>query len=250
MKLLIRADDLGYSEGINYGIEKSVREGIVTSVGLMVNMDASEHGVRLISDLELCLGCHTNISAGKPLTTPNKIPSIVDENGYFKSSSEYRNSTYDFVVYDEVILEIEAQYNKFVELTGKKPDYFDCHAIKSDTYFRAVKDIAKKYDLLYIEMTPTDTIIKHDNTYIEAHMDSTEPGYDPFSMLENIIVKANKQNIHFVILHPGYLDNYILTHSSLTFPRPKEVEMAISDKIKNLIKINNIELISYCDLKK
>ena len=27
--IMVRADDLGYSEGINYGIEKSVKEGII-----------------------------------------------------------------------------------------------------------------------------------------------------------------------------------------------------------------------------
>ena len=27
IKILVRADDLGYSEGVNYGIAKSVKEG-------------------------------------------------------------------------------------------------------------------------------------------------------------------------------------------------------------------------------
>ncbi|MBR3265159.1 MAG: ChbG/HpnK family deacetylase, partial [Erysipelotrichaceae bacterium] len=30
-KILIRADDLGYSEGVNYGILKSVKDGLVRS---------------------------------------------------------------------------------------------------------------------------------------------------------------------------------------------------------------------------
>ena len=29
IKLLLRADDLGYSEAVNYGIEKTVREGLI-----------------------------------------------------------------------------------------------------------------------------------------------------------------------------------------------------------------------------
>ena len=37
-KILIRADDLGYSEGVNYGIAKSVKDGIIGSVGVMTNM--------------------------------------------------------------------------------------------------------------------------------------------------------------------------------------------------------------------
>ena len=31
-KILVRADDLGYSEGVNYGIAKSVKDGIIKSV--------------------------------------------------------------------------------------------------------------------------------------------------------------------------------------------------------------------------
>ena len=37
IRLIVRADDLGYSEAVNYGIEKSIKDGIVHSVGLMPN---------------------------------------------------------------------------------------------------------------------------------------------------------------------------------------------------------------------
>ena len=63
-KLLIRADDLGFSEGTNYGIAKSVKDGIIRSVGLMPNMPAAQHGFELIRDCDVCLGQHTNICVG------------------------------------------------------------------------------------------------------------------------------------------------------------------------------------------
>lgn len=63
-KILLRADDLGYSEAVNYGIEKSVKEGLISSLGVMVNMPATQHGVDLIKDCPLALGVHTNICAG------------------------------------------------------------------------------------------------------------------------------------------------------------------------------------------
>ena len=37
-QLLIRADDLGYSDGVNYGIAKAVNKGIVKSVGVMTKI--------------------------------------------------------------------------------------------------------------------------------------------------------------------------------------------------------------------
>ena len=33
IKLIIRADDIGYSEAVNYGIEKSVKEGNYVTLG-------------------------------------------------------------------------------------------------------------------------------------------------------------------------------------------------------------------------
>ena len=50
------------------------------------------------------------------------------------------------------------------------------------------------------------------------------------------------------ICHPGYLDAYILKHSSLTLPRPFEVEMVCSDSITEFCREQNIEIITYDDL--
>lgn len=49
-KLIIRADDLGYCEAVNYGIEKTIRCGLVRTVGLMTNTESAGHGVHLLKD--------------------------------------------------------------------------------------------------------------------------------------------------------------------------------------------------------
>ncbi len=56
MKIILRADDLGISEGVNYGIFKAVYDGMVSCVGLMPNMESARHGYDLIKDLDICLG--------------------------------------------------------------------------------------------------------------------------------------------------------------------------------------------------
>ena len=117
-RMLIRADDLGYSEGVNLGIAKSVNEGLIRNIGVMPNMPLAKQGLDLLKRDDLCLGQHTNVCVGSPLSNPADIPSITDENGMFVSSRTYRTADHDFVVLDEVVLEIEAQYQKFKELTG------------------------------------------------------------------------------------------------------------------------------------
>ena len=47
-QLLIRADDLGYSDGVNYGIAKAVNKGVVKSVGVMTNMPTAMDGLKLL----------------------------------------------------------------------------------------------------------------------------------------------------------------------------------------------------------
>lgn len=71
-KVLFRADDLGYSEAVNYGIEKAVKEGLIRSVGVMVNMPTTAHGVELLKNEPIAFSQHTNICVGKPLADPEK----------------------------------------------------------------------------------------------------------------------------------------------------------------------------------
>ena len=127
--LLIRADDLGYSEGVNYGIAATVAAGLVRSVGVMTNMPAAVHGLGLLHGHSLCLGQHTNICVGRPLTDPSHIPSLCTPEGEFRPSRTYREAAKagrDFVVLEEVIEEIEAQYRQFKALTKLLQGAGDC----------------------------------------------------------------------------------------------------------------------------
>ena len=122
MKIMVRADDLGYSRGVNYGIYDTVKKGVIKNIGFMVNMPDSVDGYELVKDLDICLGQHTNVCIGTPISDPKLIPSLVDENGQFKSSRTYRQSKEDFVVLEEAIIEIEAQYERFKEMVENAHD--------------------------------------------------------------------------------------------------------------------------------
>jgi predicted glycoside hydrolase/deacetylase ChbG (UPF0249 family) len=92
VKLIIRADDIGYSEAVNYGIYKSVKDGLVASAGLMPNMPYAKHGLDLLEGFDVSIGQHTNMCLGKPCADPALIPSLVDEKGELKSSRTYREA--------------------------------------------------------------------------------------------------------------------------------------------------------------
>lgn len=247
-KILVRADDLGFSEGINYGIEKTVKQGIIKSVGVMVNMPATIHGLNLLKGEDVCLGLHTNICVGKPLTDPKLIPSICDENGNFKSSKTYRSAQEDFVVLEEVILEIEAQYQRFVKLVGEKPHYFEGHAVMSDHFFEGMEIVARRHNCDYLPVGFNGPV-KFRNTTLYTSMDSMKPNYNPFESLKREALKNYEDNgMCMFVCHPGYLDAYIMSVSSLLTPRTLEVEMACSQKTKDWLKENDIHVVTYDDL--
>ena len=105
-------------------------------------------------------------------------------------------------------MEIEAQYLRFKEITGKDPDYFECHAVISQNFFIALRNVAKKYGL-----------------FIRNH------------------------DVSVMVFHPGYLDQYILTHSSFTLIRAMECDFLCSSWLKDWLKEYQIELTDFRKVK-
>lgn len=248
IKLLVRADDVGYSEGVNYGIAKSVKEGIAGSVGVMPNMPAAAHGLELLKETRVCLGQHTNICIGRPLSPPSRIPSLIQPNGEFKSSREYRQAPEDFVVLDEVILEIEAQYHRFLELVGEPPRYLDGHAVFSPNFLKGLEIVADKYGLKYSGIPLDGRTVKIGSKEVQFHMDWAKPNEDLLESFKATLQTEQKSGYHLLVFHPGYLDGEVLRSSSLTLSRPMEVDLLCDPKTKAWVHDSGIELITYDDL--
>ena len=68
--------------------------------------------------------------------------------------------------------------------------------------------------------------------------------YDPKKYMEENLGMLKDNECCIAVFHPGYLDQYILTHSSYTFIRPMECDFLCSDWLKNWIKENNIQLVA------
>lgn len=250
LQLLIRSDDLGYSEAVNYGIERALRFGLTKSVGLMPNMTAAVHGVGLITGLDVCLGQHTNICVGRPVSDPAEIPSMVGPDGNFKSSREYRAAAEDFVVLDEAVHEVEAQYARFKELTGREPGYFEGHAVRSANFIRALEIVAERHGLkfsgMYYPGVPTAQV--GTTSAYRCTLHAMEPDYDAVQCLKDAVLAAKTDLASIYVCHPGYLDDYILHNSSLTINRTREVAMLTNPDVKRWLAEREVELISYDDI--
>lgn len=252
-RLLIRADDLGYSEGVNHGIAKTVIDGMVRSVGVMTNMPTAAHGLSLLQGHPVCYGQHTNICVGRPLTDPKLIPSLCQDNGEFQPSKAYREAAKqgkDFVVLDEVILEIEAQYQRFRELTGQEPSYFEGHAVASANFFKGLEVVADRHNLPYFAMSMDGSPVIFRNTPIYAYMPKDFKAYmeDPFVAVRDAVEHAHENACDMMVFHPGYIDAFLLASSSMTTPRVMEAEMLCRTEVRRWLKNQDIALVTYDDL--
>ena len=247
-KILVRADDLGYSEAFNYGLARAVKSGIVRSVGVMPNMEWAEHGVRLLDGTDVTFTVHANICQGRPITDPSLIPSLVDENGFFKDKSLYREAKEDFVVLDEVVMEVEAQYNRLVELTGKKPFMVEAHAVPSNNFHKALNIVGQKYGLTLMGFDPSRGP-KIGNHVMKFSMDSGNADYNPFeSFKKAAMLPQAEDECAMMVLHPGYVDEYVLTTSYITTQRALEVAFAINPDVPKWCEENGVKLMTYADL--
>lgn len=250
--LIIRADDVGYSEAVNYGIEKTVKQGLIGSVGLMPNMPAAAHGLALLEGTGVCIGQHTNICIGRPCADPASIPSLLDENGMLKSSRTYREAWKKgecFTVLEEMVLEIEAQYQRFVELTGRQPDYFEGHAVMSRHLMQGLEIVAQRHGLKYNNMYPGDeTGTFGGRPVASCPMRSMDPDYDPARELKEAVLHARTDMPNVFVCHPGYLDAFLLRSSSLTVNRTKEVEMLCDPAMRTWLEEHGVRLLRYSDL--
>jgi chitin disaccharide deacetylase len=248
MKLIVRADDLGFTDAVNHGIHKAIREGIVTSTGLMTNMPDAQAGYNLVKNYEhISIGQHTNLSAGMPCSDPSQIPSLVDNDGKFYPSQRYRKAFKegkDLITFEDAIVEVRAQLVRFREITGKEPDYFEGHAIQSNNFFKALEYVAEENNLLYVPFGP----IKSKNAYcvigkpprlLENNM------YDPLSYILNNEGDILDKDLALIVTHPGYIDQDLLDMSSWTMIRPLEVEVLTSSKVKEWIIENRVELVNF-----
>ena len=262
MKLLVQSDDYAITKAVSLGIIEAIKNGILRNTGIFMNMPWSLECAEMIKPYldQIALGVDVNISTGSPLLDPKLIPSLCQDNGKFLTSSMNRaldttENNYDHINYEETCREFEAQVEKYIEVFNKKPDYLQNHAFLTPTKDKALSDTAKKYGIPYThEIVPKYT----KTTYDEGH--STEWYLTPYTLdnqanakLKDYILsdKLNLLNKEygFIICHCGYVDRTLMDLSSFNIFRLNDLDAITSKEVKDWVKNNNIELITYKDLK-
>ncbi|GCE29635.1 hypothetical protein KDA_51190 [Dictyobacter alpinus] len=131
IRLLTRGDDLGAFQAGNRAIVDAFQHGILRNTSLMVPAPNFQHAVNLVKQFPgLCLGLHITLTSEwdtprwGPVSPPETVPSLVDQDGYFFRTT--RELFHHGVNSDEVIREVKAQLHQ-ARSCGLDIRYLDEH---------------------------------------------------------------------------------------------------------------------------
>jgi chitin disaccharide deacetylase len=128
-ELILNADDFGLTRGVNEGIIRGHREGILTSATLMATGPAFEDAVeRALANPVLGVGCHLVLVGGTAVSPPEEIPSLVDATGRMPESfgAFVAKISTGKINPAEVERELRAQIEK-IRHAGIEPTHLDTH---------------------------------------------------------------------------------------------------------------------------
>lgn len=156
IKLIINADDFGYSQLVNAAIVKAFADGLISSTTLMPNMPGFEDAVSLIHNKRIpanSTGIHLNLFEGNPLTEQMKECRVFcNEDGRFHGKRIPFSAPRHCL--ETVTQELENQIKKALD-TGLTFTHLDSHAHRHTNWYvgKVVIVLARKYGFSAVRQT-------------------------------------------------------------------------------------------------
>lgn len=153
--LILNTDDFGMSHSINEAVIETIRHGAASSCTLMVPCPWGLHGMHLLRENpDIPFGVHlTAVSEAVyyrwgPVTSKEKVPSLVDEAGYF-----YNEPRIPEFLAQVNLAELEVEFRAQIETVlaaGLKPTHLDSHCgihTRAEAVFEMTVGLAREYGL-------------------------------------------------------------------------------------------------------
>lgn len=159
-QIILNADDFGRHEWINAAVKEAVERGLLRSASLMAGEPAFDEAVAIAkAHPELGVGIHFTLVDGRPVLPPEKIPSLVDEDGRFRLDHNAFVKAYlcGRIRRAEIRRELTAQAGKIV-LSGLTPDHADSHQHihMLPGIFSIALDVAEQFGISAVRISQVD----------------------------------------------------------------------------------------------
>lgn len=247
-QVIVNADDLGRTSGINEGIFAAHDKGLVTSATLMVIYPAAEEAAAALERYpDLGVGLHVQMSGGTPLLPAGSVPSLVDGEGRFPAKPDGHESP----AADQIRVEVLAQFERFRELTGRLPTHFDGHhhCLRQPLIGEALIEVARQWELPirrasgqvadWLRQTgvPTTDVFVEDFYGEEARLDS---------LLR--MLAAVEPGTTEIMCHPGLSDDGLRSDSSYADQREEELAILTHPDAHRALELHEIQLTHFGQL--
>lgn len=256
-RLIVRGDDMGYAHSGNQALIKSYKEGIQTSIEVIVPSPWFPEAVTLLQQHpQADVGIHLALSSEwenikwRPLTD---AASLKDANGYFFPMI-YPNKNYPGQALTEnqwKLADIEKEFRAQIELAIKRiprishiSSHMGCVELSTEVK-QLTKRLAREY---HIDIDPDDYAVAYTG-FAGKHTTAEEKLTSFLVMLDKL--EAGKT--YLFVEHPGF-DNDELRgifhtgYENVAADRQGVTELFTNPKVKVAIREKGIELISYKDL--
>lgn len=255
-RLIINADDFGYTRGVNAGIVHAHREGVLTSATVMANGGAFEDAARLARETPtLDVGCHLVLVEGPSLITGELLPETPRQ---LLIALAMRRI--------DVYAELRAQIEKIIA-AGIRPTHLDSHKHThlAPSVFRIVLRLASEFGISYVRL-PLDRTVRfarlpcamasryYRGLATDYHIRMTDHflGFrltgslneDTFTAALSRLPEGTTE----FMCHPGFLDPELeQAPTRLKESRSLEVEALTSPRARELMTAKGIRLSSFAD---
>jgi predicted glycoside hydrolase/deacetylase ChbG (UPF0249 family) len=255
--LIINADDFGMCNAINTAIIRTLAEGVVRSTSLMVPCPWALQAIHHLADhpeipfgVHLTAICDSDDYSWGPLTSREKVPSLVDQAGQFHHPDRSPGFL-DQVGLDQLEMEFRAQIEA-VQSANLKPAHLDWHYLRidrrtdiSDLMFR----LAREYGLAFrvtgrsvIEKVQSQGLPSNDHDMLDSYM--LDPVGKPAHYAR--MLHELPPGLSEWAVHPGLDSAELLAlEPDGKHSRQTDFDFWMSQQAKDIIKEEGIILVDY-----
>jgi chitin disaccharide deacetylase len=265
--IIVHADDLGETHSVNAAAINAMEGGTINSASMMVPcLWFPEIADYAKSHPDADFGLHLTLTSERvyyrwgPVAPVDKVPSLVDRNGYFHHDWEENAH----INAKEAEVELRAQIERAIAM-GVRPTHLDSHQyrliINGKELFDVMLRVAHDYKLpifvtrdwfadhpyLEASLGPSDIVLDHTVT-IEPGLPAEKWAEFYLSALKNL-----KPGVTEFVIHPGYDDDELraATRERATWGsawRKQDYDFFTSDQFREILAQQKIKLITWREL--
>jgi chitin disaccharide deacetylase len=255
IRLIVRGDDMGMTQGSLVAFEKAFNEGVLTAGGIIVPAPWFEGAADLCrKNPRWCAGVHLALVGEwmgyrwRPVLPWDKVSTLVTQDGFLFTHPD------SLFARKPSLKEIDAELRAQVELAKKEGinvQYIDYHYMSNSSYpglENIINSIAKDYSLPISQEMGENRIggvfttpVPQKKEVALEQLEALKPGL--WFWVCHIGIESPEQN---ALVYSDPKDR--LTYGSVGAHRAAELAVLLDPDVKALIKKKGIVLTSYTDL--